>query len=252
MTMRQITLFAFLTLIWACKKGNKEPDCRFSSMSYSGSSTKLPVTYFGDSVAKVGETSYGYTLYFDKQKKLIRKEEPFVDPYYRSELVYNSGGQVIGLRFYSKQGNDWVYGGQLVFTYNSGRIVNVREENTVSQAGNSYDHQITWQGSDVVSVDHRLNQQVQCTTQFSYDSAKPNPMRRFSNFYYVDGDANYVYYKLPYYFSDHLVTKQQSSCPLSETKLFNYTFITNGLIETMSTQVGISTGTTWEYEYDCR
>jgi hypothetical protein len=70
-------------------------------------------------------------------------------------------------------------------------------------------------------------------------------MRRFSYYYFVDGDANYVNYKLPYYFGEHLVTKQTGSCPLSETKLFNYTFGTNGLIESMSTQVGVSTGVTW-------
>jgi len=251
-TMRQITLFVFLALVWACKKGNKEPECRISEITYSGSTTKLPVTYFGDTVVKVGEDNHGYNLYFDEQKKLIRKEEPVLDPYYRSEIGYNSSGQVIGLRFYNKQGNDWTYEGQLVFTYNNGRVVNIREENAVSQNGNSYDHQFTWQGGDVVSVDHRLNQQIQCTTQFSYDGARPNPMRRFGNFYFVDGDANYVNYKLPYYFSEHLVTKQQSSCPLSETKLFNYTFTASGLVESMSTQVGISTGTTWEYEYECR
>ena len=70
-------------------------------------------------------------------------------------------------------------------------------------------------------------------------------MRRFSYYYFVDSDANYVNYKLPYYFGEHLVTKQTGSCPLSETKLFNYTFGTNGLIESMSTQVGVSTGVTW-------
>jgi len=250
--MRQITLFVFLTLIWACKKENKESDCRFSGITYSGSTAKLPVTYFGDTVVKVGDANYGYNLYFDKQKKLMRREEPVLDPYYRSEIDYNSSGQVIGLKFYSKQGNNWTYEGQLVFAYNKGRIVNVREENAVSQAGNIYDHQFTWQGGDVLSVDHRLNQQVQCTTQFTYDEAIPNPMSRFTNFYFVDGDANYVYYKLPYYFSAHLVTGQQSSCPLSETKLFKYTFTANGLIETMSTQTGLSTGSTWEYEYECR
>jgi len=250
--MRQIILFVFLAFIWACKKENKEPDCRFSGITYSGSTTKLPVTYFGDTVAKVGEDNHGYTLYFNEQRKLMRKEEPVLDPYYRSEVEYNSSGQAIALRFYSKQGNSWTYEGQLVFTYKNGRIVNIREENSVSQSGNIYDHQFTWQGSDIVSVEHRLNQQLQCTTQFSYDGTKPNPMRRFSDFYFVDGDANYVYYKLPYYFSEHLVTKQESTCPLSETKLFSYTFANNGLVESMSTQVGISTGATWMYEYECR
>jgi len=251
--MRQFTLLFFLAFLWACKKEHKEPDCRFSAITYSGSTTKLPVTYSnGDTVVKIGEDDHGYNLYFNEQKRLIRREEPVLNPYYRSDLGYNPAGQVIELRFSSKQGNSWVYEGRLVFTYDKGRIVNVREENAASQNGNSYDHQVTWQGNDVQSVEDRLNQVPICKTQFSYDGAKPNPMRRFSYFYFVDGDANYVYYKLPYYFGEHLVTKQESTCSLSETRLFNYTFTSNGLIGSMSNQVGQSTGAIWGYEYECR
>lgn len=251
--MRKINLLFFLILLWACKKGNKEPDCRFSGITYVGSTTKLPVTYLaGDTVVRVGEDYPGYNLFFNGQKRVIRREEPVLNPYYRSELGYNPTGQVIELRFSSKQGSSWVYEGRLVFTYNNGRMINVREENNVSQNGHIYDHQFTWQGNDIRSVEHRLNLQTECTTQFGYDGAKPNPMRRFSYFYFVDGDANYVYYKLPYYFSEHLVTKQESTCPLSETRLFNYTFTSNGFVESMSSQTGLVTGAIWGYDYECR
>ena len=251
--MRQIALLFFTTmLLLACKKENKEPECRFSKMTNAGSTTKLSVTYSGDSLVTVGENYPGYKLYFNKQKRVIRRDEPVADPYYRSEMEYNSNGQVTELRFYTKQGSSWVDEGKLVFTYDNGKMVNVREENTVSQIGNLYDHQIVWQGNNIQAVMHRLNQQTICTTQFSYDGAKPNPMGRFSYFYFCDGNANYSYYKLPYYFSEQLVTKQESSCPLSETRLFNYSFTSNGLIESISDQAGSATGVIWEYEYECR
>lgn len=252
--MRQISLFFLLTFfLCTCKKENKGPDCRFSGITHAGSTTILPVTYLpGDTVVEVGEGSEGYDLYFNGQKRLIRKEEPVLNPYYRSEIGYNSNGQVIELRFSYIQGSSWVYEGRLVFTYDGGKVVNIREENAASQNGDIYDHQFTWQGNDIHSVEDRLNQQVACTTQFSYDGAMPNPMRRFNYFYFVDGDANYVYYKLPYYFSEHLVTKQESTCSLSETRLFNYTFTNDGLIESVSNQVGSSTGVIWGYEYECR
>jgi len=251
--MRQLALLLFPALLWACHKKNKEPECRFTGITYPGSTTKLPVTYLpGDTVVTIGENDHGYNLYFNEQKRLIRREEPVLDPYYRWEVDYNSNGDAADLRFFTRQGGIWVEGGRLVFTYSLGRMVNIREENAASQNGDIYDHQLTWQGNDLQSVEHRLNNQPLCTTQFSYDAAVQNPMRRFSYLYFGDGDANYVYYKLAYYFSAHLVTKQESTCPLSETRLFNYTFTGNGLIESMSNQVGASTGMIWAYEYECR
>jgi len=251
--MRRLALLFLLAFLWACNKKNKEPDCRFTAINYPGNTTKLPVTYqAGDTVVTVGENDHGYNLYFNEQKRLLRREEPVQDPYYRYEVGYSSNGQATDLKFYIRQSGSWVYEGRLVFTYNAGRIVNIREENSASQAGNSYDHQITWQGDNIQSVEHRLNQVPTCTTQFSYDAATPNPMRRFSYLYFVDGDANYVYYKLPYYFSGQLVTKQESTCPLSETRSFSYTYTSTGLVETMSDQTGATTRTIWEYEYECR
>jgi len=56
---------------------------------------------------------------------------------------------------------------------------------------------------------------------------------------------------LPYYFSKNLVVKQESTCPLSETNIFTYTYTPQGLIETMTSQAGVGTGLLWEYSYDC-
>ncbi|MBS1665435.1 MAG: hypothetical protein JST68_30615 [Bacteroidetes bacterium] len=243
-TMLAISVIFFLPLLWACKKENKEPDCRFSAITYVGSTTKLPVTYLpGDTIVRVGEDYPGYTLFFDKQKRLLRKEEPILNPYYRSELEYNSSGQVIALNLGASK---------LIFTYDKGKLTNIREENAASQSGHIYDHQLTWQGNDIQSVEHRLNQQPICKTQFSYEGSMPNPMRSFNFLYYADGDANYVYYKLPYYYSEHLLTRQESSCPLSETRLFTYAFTSNGLIESTSNRTGQVTSPIWGYEYDCR
>ena len=247
--MRQISLIFFLTLMLACKKEKKDPVCRFTKIGHGGS-TKFPVTYYnGDTLVRVGEDYDSYTLRFDSQGRLIVREEPALDPYYHSEFRYNSFGQVTEQRGYSRQGNSWVYeDARLVFTYEEGRMINVREENAGSYIGNMYDHQVTWEGNNISAVVHRLNQQPVCTTKFSYDNAMPNPMRRFNDFYFCDGNANYTYYKLPFYFSEHLVTKQEGDCSLSETRLFKYTFTGSGLIESMSDRGYIL----WEYEYECK
>jgi hypothetical protein len=253
-TMRQFTPLILLTLVLACnEEENKGPDCKFSRIAQAGSVTKLPVNYYeGDTVVRVGDVYEGYRLVFNKQKRLIRREEPVVNPYYRSLLEYNAIGQVTSLKWYSKQGNNWEYDGRLIFTYNKGRVINLKVETGATQNGSVDDHQITWQGNDIQSIEHRLNGQPRCTTQFSYENAIPNPMRHFSYFYFVDGDANYLYYKLPFYFSEHLVTKQDGTCSPSPPRLFDYTFTSSGLIESMSARVGSSTGTLWEYEYECK
>jgi hypothetical protein len=143
--MRQIALLLLPALLWACSKKSKEPDCRITGITYPGSTTKLPVVYPpGDTLAVVGGSDHGYNVYFNEQKRVVRREEPVLD------------------------------------------------------------------------------------------------------------NANYVYYKLPYYFSENLVTKQESTCSLSETRLFNYTFTSSGFIETMSDQMGAATGAMWAYDYECR
>lgn len=253
--MRYIKLLILLTLLSGCddEEESKKAECRFAGIARAGSLTKLPVHYHaGDTVVRVGEGDDGYRLFFDKQKRLIRREEPLGDPYYRSKLDYDSWGQATSLKWYIKQEENWVYEGRLIFTYANKRMINVKEELTGAQSGSVFDHQITWQGDDIQSIEHRLDGQPLCTTQFSYENAIPNPMRPFAYFYFVDGDANYVYYKLPFYFSKHLVTKQEGTCALSQTKLFDYIFTDNGLVESVSTRVGSSTGTTWEYVYECK
>jgi len=250
--MRQIIVLLSLSFLLACKKENKEPVCRFTKIAGAGSATKSTVTYSGDTMVTVSGNYPDYTLYYNQQQRLVRREQPAINPYYRSEMAYNANGQVTELLFNTKLGNSWVYQGKLVFLYDNGRIINVREDNAASQPGNMYDYQLTWQGNDIQSVMERLNQQAICTTKFSYDGTIPNPMRGFSDFYFCDGDANYTNYKLPYYFSEHLVTKQESTCPLSETRLFNYTFTSNALVESMVGHTGYVTGVMWEYEYECR
>jgi hypothetical protein len=242
----QVALIFLVMLAMACKKESKGPVCRFTSISRSGS--KFAVSYSGDTLVTVGGNYPGYILYFNTQGSLVRREEPVTDPFYRSELAYNAMGQVSELRLYTKLGSSWVYQGKMSFTYDNRRIINLRDENSASQNGDVFDDQIIWEGNDIKSVVHRLNQQTVCTTQFSYDGAIANPMRPFCYFYFCDGDANYSYYKLPFYFSEHLVTKQESNCTYSETRLFTYTFTSNSHIASMSDRGN----TLWAYEYECR
>lgn len=257
LTMRNFAiLFILASLLVSCSKNESKPttSCRFSAVTYGGSSVKKSVTYYhGDSVVKFGEGSQGYTLYFDQQKRLVRKEEPVVDPYYRWEMSYNAAGQISEERFYIRQSSAWEYSYALVFTYAGAQMMNIREEMPGAPAGYLYDHQLAWQGNDVAYVEHRVNKQTVCTTRFSYDEGKLNPMRDFAYFYFVDGDANYLYYKLPYYFSEHLITRQEDNCSsLSEPRQFTYTFTSSGLIESVTSIVGIGSGLLWEYEYTCR
>jgi hypothetical protein len=89
----------------ACKKENKveEPVCRFSMIGSNGG-IKSPVTYpDGDTIAIIND-GYGYTLYFNKQGRLLRKEKPLMNPYQRYDLVYDNFGQVSELKYYGKQG----------------------------------------------------------------------------------------------------------------------------------------------------
>jgi hypothetical protein len=115
-----------------------------------------------------------------------------------------------------------------------------------------YDYQIIWQGNDIKSVVYRYNQQPQCTVTFSYDGPVSNPNLPFNYFYFVDENSNDVNYKLPYYFSQHLLTKQETTCWTEEPKNFTYSFAPNGYIASVNIQQGIGTGYVWAYEYECR
>jgi len=244
--MRSFVLLVSLILLFSCKKeGESYPNCRLAGIAAGGNYDQSLITYFnGDTIVRVGSGNSGYTLYYDLQKRLIRREEPVVDPYHRNVFVYNSNNQIIEMKYYMRLSGVWEYQGSLNFEYDNGKMVNVRE-------GGSYDNLIYWQGDNVQKVEHRVNNVVQCTTQFEYDAGKKNPMRQFDWLYFVDGNANYVRHKLPYYFSKNLVVKQESTCPLSETNIFTYTYTPQGLIETMTSQAGVGTGLLWEYSYDC-
>jgi hypothetical protein len=169
-------------------------------------------------------------------------------------MEYNISGQVSELRLYFKVNDIWGYDGKLVFTYANGKIINIREENAISQPGNLYDHQVTWEGNNIQSVIHRLNGQTLCTTQFSYDRSIPNRLQHKSHFYFGGGYAIFTYYRdynfyqLPLYFSELMPVKQESDCPLSGTMIFDYTFSNSGLLESMSYDRNIF----WECEYECR
>lgn len=242
--MRLIISIALLTLLITCKKEDKGPVCRYSMIGSNGN-TKSPVTYRGDTMVIVTE-GFGYTLYLDKQGRVTRKEEPLVDPYQRFDLVYNNSGQVSEKLYYVKQGNSWVYNGKQVYGYDRGKIV------SVGQPGVGENFQINWQDNDIKSVVYRFDQQVQCTVTFTYGGHLSNPNRPFNYFYFVDKNSNDVNYKLPYYFSQHLLTKQETTCWVEEPKNFTYTFTPNGLLASVIIQQGIGTGTVWEYDYECR
>ncbi|MEO6232288.1 MAG: hypothetical protein ABIP10_19315 [Ferruginibacter sp.] len=244
--MRPIILIAFLTLIVACKKENKGPVCRFSMIGSNGG-IKSPVTYpRGDTIAVISG-DYGYTLYFSEQGRLLRKETPITDPYRRYELGYNIFGQVSELRYYGKQGgNSWVPEAKRAFIYDRGKMVRV------GQPGDRESYEIIWQGNDIKAVVYWFDQQVQCTVTFTYDGTILNPNRQFNYFYFVDNNSNDVNFKLPYYFSQHLLTKQETTCWVEEPKNFTYTFTPDGFIASVTIQQGIGTGSIWEYEYECR
>jgi len=245
--MRPLTLIAFLMLVIACKKENKAPVCRFTKIASNGD-TKRPVIYpGGDTIAIIGEDYSGYTLYFTEQGRLLRKETPITNPYRRYELGYDNLGQMNELRYYGKQGgNDWVFEAKQVFIYDHGKIVGV------GQPGVGENYQIIWQDNDIKAVVYRFNQQEQCTVRFAYDGLLSNPNGQFNYFYFVDDNTNNVNYKLPYYFSQHLLTKQETTCWAEEPKNFTYTFAQNGLIESVNIQQGIGSGYVWQYEYECR
>lgn len=251
--MRQIALLFFLILLLGCKKEHKEPECRFTKIGKYGQ--KQTVTYQGDSLVKVGDDRrYSYALYFNTQGRLIRREEPFPRPYYRTDMEYNSSGQVSQVRLYSEQNDVWDDMGKIVYTYANGKIINIKEENAVSQPGNLYDHQVTWEGNNIQSVVHRLNGQTLCTTQFSYDGSIPNRLQHNSHFYFGGGFAIFTYYRdynfyqLPLYFSELMPSKQVSDCSPWATMGFDYTFTNSGLLESMSYDRNIF----WEFEYECR
>lgn len=238
-----------LTILIACGKEDQTPkvlDCKITKMASNGD-LKRPVIYgHGDTIVKIGEDHAGYTIYFDEQGKLLRKETPIKNPYNRFDLVYNNLGQVIELRYYGKQfGKSWEYEAKRSFTYDKGKLVNISDF--------ASDYQINWQGNDIKSVEHRIKDQVDCIVTFTYDGLIPNPNHQFNYFYFVDQNTNDVNYKLPYYFSQHLPTTQVRSCAIiPDPSIFSYTFAPNGLIESVLHEQGGGSGYLWEYEYECK
>jgi len=252
--MRHVAFIVLITLFFGCKKENKEPECRFTNIAIAGK--KHTVTYRGDSLVTVGDDNYtGYKLFFNPQGRLIRNDEPLLHPHQRTELKYNGSGQVTEIQLYSNSAYGYYkYYGKIVFTYSNGKITNLREENLYSQVGNLYDHEVIWDDNNIKSVVNRLNGQPYCATHFNYDGSIPNRMRHFTDFYFGAGYDNftsnldYNYYLLPFYFSEMMPVKQESDCFLSETKFFQYTFLSSGLLESMSSNGNIL----WQYEYECR
>lgn len=246
--MRPLILIAFLSLLVACKKEkDKGPDCRFSMMASNGNN-RTPVSYhYLDTMVTI-EDGGGYNLYFNRQGRLLRKEYPLVDPYRRFEMVYNNQNLVSEMRYYSTYGGpSWVYDGKCSYTYDDKRRII-----GVGQPSDREYYQVVWQGNDVQKVVYWFDQQVQCTVTFTYDGAIQNPNRKFSYFYFVDDNANNVNYKLPYYFSQHLLTKQETTCWVEQPKNFSYTFTPEGFISTVTIQQGAITYNVWEYEYECK
>jgi len=247
-SMRTLLFIGLLTSLIGCDKEDqtpKAPDCKITKMASNGD-IKHPVIYgHGDTIMKIGEIHLGYVLYFDEKGKLLRKESPTTNPYYRTDLVYNNLGQVIELRYYGKQfGKSWEYEAKRSFTYDKGKLVKISD---------GYDYEINWQGNDIKSVIHRFRGQVDCIVTFTYDGLITNPNHQFNYFYFVDQNTNDVNYKLPYYFSQHLPTTQVRSCAIiPDPSIFSYTFAPNGLIESVLHEQSGGIGFIWEYEYGCK
>lgn len=247
-SMRTLLFIGLLTSLIGCDKEDqtpKAPDCKITKMASNGD-IKHPVIYgHGDTIMKIGEIHLGYVLYFDEKGKLLRKESPTTNPYYRTDLVYNNLGQVIELRYYGKQfGKSWEYEAKRSFTYDKGKLVKISD---------GYDYEINWQGNDIKSVTHRFRGQVDCIVTFTYDGLIKNPNHQFNYFYFVDQNSNDVNYKLPFYFSQHLPTTQVRSCAIiPDPSIFSYTFAPNGLIESVLHEQGGGIGFIWEYEYGCK
>lgn len=243
--MRHLFLFFVLTFIISCKKPNPDPqpDC-WITMTASGGGPKAPVFYQGDSIMKVTE-GYGYTLYFDQKGRLLSKEEPLNNPYMRNVLVYDKQGQVTEYKYFSKRGNQWEYEASRKFTYENGKVRDIRS------GGHGEYYQVHWNGNNIDKVTYFFNYTESCTMNFKYAEKIPNPNRQFNYFYFVDNNTNDVNYKLPYYFSEDLLTSQETTCWKEEPQNFHYTFAPNGLIASVLIQQDIGYGYIWEYEYKC-
>lgn len=245
--MRPFKLLAFIFILACSDDDSNLQGCRFKSVKHSGYHSELSVNYSQNGeVVSFGNREYGFKLIFDNTGKLLQKDYPLFDPYERWFLEYTSG-KVSSLKTQYKQEDNWVEGGGLLFSYDKGKLVSIKESNT------PYEGVISWTGNDITSIAHYNNEVLECTTSFSYDGAVTNPMRRFSYFYFADGDANFTYYKLPLYFSEHLVTKQESDCFLSRERNFEYTFTEKGLVESMyePDDYSVNPFVIWEFDYQC-
>jgi hypothetical protein len=245
--MKHFILFILLLSILACRKGTPPPVCRIVKFGSNGMDPK-PVTYpRGDSTA-LFEDGDGFTLYFDKGRRVVRKDEPLLNPYNRKELVYDENGKVKELRYYQRiSGGNWQPQAVVQYYYFREKLI------SIGKPGDPSYYEIKWDGNDVQSVTHWVLGNRDCTVSFSYNGAPLNPNHAFDYFYFVDANTNDVNYKLPYYFGEHLPAGQDDDCgPLSEPIQFEYNFAPNGLIESATAAAGGGTWKVWQYEYECK
>ncbi len=217
--------------------------CLLTEINPSG--LHYALTYENDNMVSMGEGPISTRIYYNGAGQITKMEMPLKEPYRRIEFSYASNGKVSERKSFVKQGVDWVYEGKQILIYTNNQLTSMEG---YAQMVRTYTIDLVWSGGNITSITTRFAGSAACVSTYQYDVTKTNNLAAIRDLYFKDVDETYNGYKMPFYWSKNLLIKAESSCALSETHLFSYSFTNEGLIDQVFSHGQII----WSYAYDCK
>lgn len=158
-----------------------------------------------------------YRLTYGTDSRLLVVER--ADLRNRTELTYNSEGQVFLERRFEKRGDEnWVEASVFTYTYTNGKITGINEN--YPSMGLLFDKEVVWEGGDIGSIITRSNNTIQCTQHYRYDLSAKNPVAPLVGLYYRDNFRGT--FKLSLYSSASRLLQEENTCPAASITNIGY------------------------------
>lgn len=249
-------IFTLLILAFAScstEDSNEEPtppvsanDCRINSTTYSDEF--FSYQYEDNKATRLISSEREVIVDYDNQNRIIGYEVMDIENEQiqtKKEFGYNSNGLLVEERNYDLYMDDLIPTSRFEYEYEDSRVIRINDYDMDSgefEGKTEY----SWENGNIVSSSfYDENNELECITEFTFDTSAENPFKiDFREFYFLelyDSDFDEVIF-----FSENLLDTSRNLCG-AETTNWNFTFDDKGLL----TGAKVDNNTYWQLTYNC-
>jgi len=254
--MKKNYLFVFFIFILSsCSTddNNKEPNppvsaenCRISSINYSDEI--FSYQYADNRITSLTSSEREVLVEYDNKNRIVGYEINDIENdqiQFKKEFLYNNSGLLVEEKNYDLYMGNLTPTSRFEFEYEDSRVIRVNDYD-IGSGELEGKTEYSWESGNIISSSfYDENNELECTTEFTFDNSVKNQFKNdFNDFYYLelyDSDYDEVVF-----FSENLIKSATNTCSENTTN-WNFTFNDDGLIQ----KATLNNSIYWQLTYDC-